>query len=110
MRCAIPSKSERSASSSGVSSLTVGWDGADEVVLVEVAEEEVAVTVAVDGSAEVSVGVMEVSVGVVEVSVGVVAVGVVGDDGSGSNDDDGSDAVEIVAGIDGEAERNAGSE
>lgn len=110
MRCAIPSRSERSASSSGVSSLAVWWDGlgagADEVVLVEVADEEVAVIV--DGSAEVSVG-------VVEVSVGVVAVGVVGDDGSGSDDDDGSDAnaVEIAVGINsgvGGEERNAGSE
>lgn len=108
----MPSRSERSASSSGVSSLTVWWDGlgagADEVVLVEVADEEVAVIV--DGSAEGSVGVVAVSVGVVEVSVGVVAVGVVGDDGSASDDDDGSDAVEIDSGIDGEAERNAGSE
>lgn len=97
----MPRRSERSASSSGVSSFAVGWDGADEVVLVEVAEE---VAVIVGGSAEGSVG-------VVEVSVGVVAVGVVGDDGSASDDDDdGSDAVEIDSGIDGEAERNAGSE
>lgn len=102
MRWAIPSRSERRASSSGVSSLGVLWEGvgADEVVFVEVEDEEVVVVV-------------EVADGSVEVSVGVEAVGVVGDDGSGS-DDDGSDAVEVEvgigSGIDGDAERNAGSE
>lgn len=86
-----------------MSSLGVLWGvvGADEVVFVDVADEEVVVAL------------VEVADGSAEVSVGVVAVGVVGDDGSGS-DDDGSDAVEVDvgsgSGIDGDAERNAGSE
>lgn len=88
MRWAIPSRRERRANSSGVSSGAVRF-GAD---FVEVADE-----VVVDGS--------------VDVSVGVVAVGVVGDDGSFS-EVDGLDTVDVDvdSGIDGDAERNAGSE